>query len=181
MEGSTHAINEVGRLQPKQRALIPLTIAVPTDARGGTYSIVVTATDDKGRTARGTVTVVVPKAENEKDGFITVTGGALTNPQPTYVVGDRLVFSYRITNTSTATTTVVPSGNLRDLDPNVDAKNCRWRNLAADGAYTCGFAYHVVTQADLDAGSFTPMTTWVSTSGTDTTTVVVNGPAVKLR
>src|SRR5690606_35230938 len=128
-----------------------------------------------------TLVVDVPKTEDEIDGRITVTGGTVINPKTEpYVVGDRLTFRYRVTNITDAVTTVVPSGNLRDLDPAVDSRNCRWRNLPGNDAYNCNFAYHVVTQEDLDHGSFTPVTTWTSTSGEDVTVVEHEGPAVQL-
>ena len=179
--GWTVTAAKPGTLLPGASAELPFTVTVPDSAVGGTYRIPVRMTDTSGRSSAGIVTVVVPKRPEELDGRISVTGGTLTNPKATpYVVGDRLVFSYRVTNLTGAVTTVVPTGNLRDLDPAVDSRNCRWRNLGAFGAYTCAFPYHVVTQADLDRGSFTPETTWTSTSGEDVTTVRVDGPTVSL-
>lgn len=57
----------------------------------------------------------------------------------------------------------------------------RGATASTQDAYTCAFPSHVISQADLDAGSFTPQTTWTSTAGEDVTVVVVNGPAVTLR
>lgn len=157
------------------------TVTVPADATGGTYRIPLTLTDGSGRSSHGVLTVVVPKAPGEKDGRIAVVGGTLTNAgDAPFTLGERLQFTYTVTNQSDATTTVVPTGNLRDLDPAVDARNCRYRNLAGQAAYTCGFAYHVVTQADLDRGWFAPVTTWTSTSGQDVTVVEHEGPRVTL-
>ncbi|MGO3813930.1 MAG: exo-alpha-sialidase [Cellulosimicrobium funkei] len=106
--------------------------------------------------------------------------GTHANPQPSYAVGDRLSFTFDVRNLSTAATQVVPTGNLAGLDPANAAQNCRYRNLPAEGSYTCTFAYHVVTQADLDRGSFTPATTWTSTSGSSVTVVELDGPTVEL-
>lgn len=168
-------------IEPGREVTVPVTLEVPATATGGSYAIPIRLTDSKGRSSQGTLTVVVPKTPDEKDGRIRVTGGTLSNPQDgDYVVGDRLQFSYRITNLTGATTTVVPTGNLRDLDPAVDARNCRWRNLPGGGAYNCNFPYHIVTQEDLDRGSFTPKTVWTSTSGEDVTVVEHEGPAVPL-
>lgn len=179
--GWTVTAPEPGDLLPGERVELPLHVAVPAGAAGGTYRIAVRLTDSRGRSSQGTVTVVVPKRADELDGRISVTGGTLTNPKATpYAVGDRLQFTYRVTNLTGAVTTVVPSGNLRDLDPAVDARNCRWRNLPGFDAYNCGFPYHVVTQADLDRGTFTPVTTWTSTSGEDVTVVEHTGPTVQL-
>lgn len=106
--------------------------------------------------------------------------GTHANPQPSYAVGDRLSFTFDVRNLSTAATQVVPTGNLAGLDPANAAQNCRYRNLPAEGSYTCTFAHHVVTQADLDRGSFTPATTWTSTSGSSVTVVELDGPTVEL-
>nr|WP_279303165.1 NEW3 domain-containing protein [Nocardioides currus] len=180
--GWTVSAPRPGKLQPHRSVDLPLTVTVPAGATGGTYRVPVRLTDDAGRSSAGTVTVVVPKTADEVDGRISVTGGTLTNAHPApYALGDRLQFSYRVTNLTDAVTTVVATGNLRDLDPAVDARNCRWRNLPGAGAYSCTSAYHLVTQADLDRGSFTPLTTWTSTSGDDVTTVEHAGPAVSLR
>lgn len=155
-------------------------VTVPEAAAGGTYTIPVTLTDRSGRTSQGSIVVIVPKRPEEVNGRITVTA-THTNPQTSYKGGDVLKFSYRVTNQSDAITTVVPTGNLKGLDPAQGAPNCRWTNLPARGAYTCSSAYHTVTEADIAKGSFTPTTTWVSTSGQDVTTVKVDTPVVTLR
>lgn len=103
------------------------------------------------------------------------------NPAESYGVGDVLRFSFTVRNLSTATTEVVPTGNLAGLDPADSAQNCRYRSLAAEQSYTCTFANHVVTQADLTRGSFAPDTTWRSTSGSTVTSVDVDAPVVLLR
>nr|WP_281285071.1 NEW3 domain-containing protein [Nocardioides albertanoniae] len=180
-DGWTMSATKPRTLRPGQSAEVPFTLEVPSSADGGTYRVPVRLTDTAGRASSGTVTVVVPKLPDEVDGRIDVTDATHTNPKTTpYAAGDRLSFSYRVTNLSGAVTTVAPSGNLRDLDPSVDSRNCRWRDLAASGTYECTSAYHVVTQDDLDRGSFTPVTTWTSTSGDDVTTVERTGPAVDL-
>lgn len=169
------------RLTPGSTAALDAHVTVPESASGGTYRIPLRLTDRGGRSSQGTLTVVVPRTEDEVDGRISVTGGTLVDPKEgDYVVGDRLTFTYRIANLSDAATTVVPSGNLRDLDPAVDARNCRWRNLPGLDAYTCSFPYHVVTDEDLDRGYFVPVTTWTSTSGEDVTVVEHEGPRVEL-
>ncbi|MGH3354231.1 MAG: exo-alpha-sialidase [Nocardioides sp.] len=179
--GWTVSAPRPGSLPAGESTEVPFTLSVPESASGGTYRVPVRLTDTAGRSSSGIVTVVVPKRPDEVDGRISVTGGTLTNPKETpYVVGDRLSFSYRVTNLTEAVTTVVPTGNLRDLDPAIDSRNCRWRNLGASGAYTCTFPYHVVNQEDLDRGSFIPETTWTSTSGDDVTVVEHAGPAVDL-
>ncbi|AXH95765.1 sialidase family protein [Ornithinimicrobium avium] len=181
-QGWTVEISEVPRrLTPGRSAELSVDVDVPASASGGTYRIPLTLTDSSGRSSQGTLVAVVPKSADEVDGRISVTGGTVLHPKTEpYVVGDRISFHYRVTNLSDAATTVVPSGNLRDLDPAVDSRNCRWRNLPAHDAYNCNFPYHVVTAEDLEAGSFTPRTTWTSTSGEDVTAVALDGPAVQL-
>lgn len=169
------------RLLPEASAELGLEVAVPASASGGTYRVPLRLTDSSGRSSQGTLVVKVPKTPEEVDGRISVTGGTVINPKTEpYAVGDRLTFHYRVTNLSDAVTTVVPSGNLRDLDPAVDTRNCRWRNLPANDAYNCNFPYHDVTQADLDRGWFQPVTTWTSTSGEDVTVVEHEGPRFEL-
>jgi len=109
-----------------------------------------------------------------------LVSGVHTNPKDAYAVGDVLEFAYTVNNISTAGTRVVPTGNLVNLDPAQYSRNCRYLSLAALASYTCTFAHHVVTQEDLDRGSFTPDTTWTSTSGTTVTVVELDGPAVEL-
>lgn len=181
-EGWTVEVSgEPSRLTTGSSGELGLEVGVPATASGGTYRIPLTLTDAAGRSSQGTLVVDVPKTPEEVDGRISVTGGTIVNPKDgAYVVGDRISFHYRVTNLSDAVTTVVPTGNLEDLDPVRDARNCRWRNLPGNDGYNCDFAYHEVTQEDLDHGSFTPMTTWTSTSGEDVTVVEVNGPAVEL-
>jgi sialidase-1 len=181
-DGWSYDVTAPGAILPGATATVPAALTVPADARGGVHPVAATLTDAKGRTSHGTVSVTVHKTEEElTPGRIRVTGGELTNPQTDgYQAGDKLVFSYTVTNVSDATTTVVPSGNLEDFDPRTDTRNCRYRMLAADASYTCGFPYHVVTQEDLDAGHFTPRTTWTSTSGDTVTTVEHTGQRVDL-
>jgi sialidase-1 len=168
-------------LRPKQTSSTSVTVAVPASATGGTYAIPVRLTDAAGRSSVGTITVVVPKNADDKDGLISVSSRFVNPKEAPYAVGDVLRFEYRVRNLTDAVTTVVPSGNLQGFDPADGAPNCRWRNLPGKGAYTCSSAYHTVTDADLSTGSFTPRTTWVSTAVTgDVTTVRLDGPAVPL-
>ncbi|WP_420176149.1 exo-alpha-sialidase [Luteococcus sp. OSA5] len=165
---------------PGQGRSLPVSLSVPAQTRGGVYEIPVTVTGRDGRTSQFTWRVSVPKTADELDGRIEVSQATHTNPQSSYAVGDVLRFSYTVRNLTNASTTVVPSGNLRGLDPAVDARNCRYTNLKGKGSYTCTSAHHVLTQEDLAAGAFTPEVTWVSTSGADVTTVVTKAPTVSL-
>lgn len=169
------------RLMPGRSAEFTANVEVPESASGGTYEVPLTMTDAKGRSSQGSITVDVPKPDDEVDGRLDVSEATLVDPQEEpYEVGDRLTFSYDVSNVSDAATTVAPSGNLWDLDPTEDTRNCRWQNLAPGGSYTCDFAYHTVTQEDLDRGEFVPTTTWTSTSGEEVTEIEREGPAVDL-
>lgn len=169
------------RLTPGSAAELSVEVGVPASTTGGTYRIPLEMTDAHGRSSNGTLIVDVPHSEDEVDGRISVDGGTLVEQQDEpYEVGDRLTFTYEVTNLSQATTTVTARGNLRDLDPEDSTRNCRWQNLPAGDSYTCDFAYHLVTQEDLDRGYFVPQTTWVSTSREETTEVDHEGPAIEL-
>ncbi|MFJ5155670.1 exo-alpha-sialidase [Streptomyces sp. NPDC088353] len=180
--GWSYELTPPDRILPDSSRAVTVHLTAPEDATGGTYPVTATLTDTKGRTSRGSFTAEVPKTAGENaPGRIRVTGGTLTNPRDDgYRAGDRLVFTYTVTNLSDAATTVVPSGNLDDLDPAADARNCRWRGLAARASYTCAFPYHVVSQEDLDAGHFTPVTEWTSTSDDTVTVVGHTGERVEL-
>lgn len=168
---------------PGQGRSLPVSLGVPAQTRGGVYEIPVTVTGRDGRdgrTSQFTWRVSVPKTADELDGRIEVSQATHTNPQSSYAVGDVLRFSYTVRNLTNASTTVVPTRNLRGPDPAVDARNCRYTNLKGKGSYPCTSAHHVLTQEDLAAGAFTPEVTWVSTSGADVTTVVTKAPTVSL-
>lgn len=170
------------RLRPGQTWTSRVSVSVPASAPAGTHRMPLTFTDVKGNSSQTTLTVVVPKVAGEYDGRIAVTAQHTNARTTPFAVGDVLRFSYRVTNLTAAVTTVVPSGNLANLDPAGATQNCRYRNLGAHASYTCAFPTHTLTQADLDAGAFTPRTTWVSTANSgDVTTVAVDGPTVRLR
>lgn len=180
--GWSYDLTAPDRILPDASATVKTTLTAPASARGGAYPLTATLTDAKGHTSKSTLTVKVPKTEDElTPGRILVTGGKLTNPQTDgYQVGDKLAFTYTVTNLSDAATTVAPSGNLEDFDPATAARNCRWRGLAADASYTCTTPYHVVTQEDLTAGHFTPRSSWTSTSGNTVTVVEHTGERINL-
>lgn len=168
------------KLLPQRSWRAGVTVQVPATARGGSYEIPLRLTDSIGRQSVGTLRVEVPKTPEELDGRITVTG-THTNPKESYQVGDVLRFDYRVTNVTAASTTVVPTGNLQNLDPTQGGANCRWIGLRGNDAYTCHSANHVVTAEDLAAGSFTANTVWTSTAASgDVSTVTLDAPVVKL-
>lgn len=182
-DGWTVRLGRVGKILPHRAVTVPVDVSVPATAKGGRYEIPVVLTDDRGREARGTLVVTVPKRPDELASAFTVEGPTLLDPKTSYAVGDKLTFSFHVTSTAPegTTATITPTGNLRNLDPAVDQRNCRWRGLQAGKDYTCSFPYHVITAEDMAAGSFTPEATWTSTSGEDVTTITTRGVPVKLR
>ena len=136
--------------------VIDVPVVVPGDAFAGQYSLAATFSTDQG-TSHGEVIVTV---DTDEDAVITVVPRHV-NPADEYVRGDVVRFDYEVMNLSDQTVAVVPEGDLEEFDPRTSSSpNCRFGTLGAGQAYTCGTAYHVLTQADLDAGSFTPETTW---------------------
>src|SRR5690606_8918238 len=62
------------------------------------------------------------------------------------------------------------------------APNCRWQNLQPGASYTCASGFRVLTEGDLEAGSFTPETTWTvlrgNYSGPEIGAIERNAPTV---
>jgi len=151
----------------------------PADVAAGSFTPLTTWTSTSG-TQVTTVEHVGESINLGGPGNILVTGGTVTEPKASYVVGDVLRYTYTVRNLSTVTTSVSPTGNLAGLDPANAAQNCRFRSLAPQASYTCTYAHHVVTQADVDAGFFTPTTTWTSTAGAAVTVVRHTGQRTTL-
>ncbi|MBD8063688.1 exo-alpha-sialidase [Actinomycetaceae bacterium Sa1BUA1] len=161
-EGWGEAEAEVPTVAPGASATVTVPVAVPDDAFAGSYPVDVRLTTDQG-TSSGSFTVTVDAAEGE---VITVVPSVTdASASAEYLPGERLSFSYRVTNISDEVVSVVPqSSNLAGFNP-PEAPNCRWQNLQPGSSYTCTSAYRVLTQEDLDAGSFTPQTTWTALRG----------------
>ena len=98
-----------------------------------------------------------------------------------YAAGEQVAYSFSVTNVGPITTTVTPTaGNFSPLVPE-GAGNCRWRNLAPAGKYSCSTPRHTVTQAEVDQGFFVPLTSWTLTApGQSPTVVEVDGGEVDL-
>ncbi|WP_226924845.1 discoidin domain-containing protein, partial [Georgenia satyanarayanai] len=163
-------------------ATVTVPVDVPADAFAGSYPVEVTLTTDQG-TSSGSLTVTVDAAEGE---VITVVP-SVTNASGSgeYLPGERLSFSYRVTNITDEVVSVVPrSSNLAGFNP-PEAPNCRFQNLQPGASYTCTTAYRVLTPEDLDAGSFTPQTTWTahrgSYAGPEIGTIERTAPEVPVR
>ena len=88
--------------------------------------------------------------------------------QETYKLGDTVSYTVRIRSVSDKTINVAATGSsFDDL-----ARQCHWGNLKpGNGAvYNCKPLTHTITQADVDAGRWTPSITLTAT-GTDGTTL----------
>lgn len=100
-----------------------------------------------------------PQIDLPRAPLVTIVGAVTSSPQATYSVGDVIRYSFKVTNLQGKVVSVVPNGNLAGFS-RPSPPNCGYQNLGANGSYTCTSAYHTITQADLDAGSFTPVSTW---------------------
>lgn len=104
-----------------------------------------------------------------------VTRDVLLNP---YTVGEKVNYTFKVTNSRAQTVTVVPlSGDFKPFIPADGGGNCRYMNLLAGASYNCTTAKHTVTAADLAAGFFNTTTSWQVGSETKT----LSTPAVNLR
>ncbi|BAW92205.1 exo-alpha-sialidase [Actinomyces sp. Chiba101] len=102
--------------------------------------LTIAPTAQAAKTADGLMDVVITQAADANGGV--------------YAVGSTLTFDIKVTNLSAeARSFEVAKTN---LGGRVTA--CKWRNIAAKATKTdcMGYATHTITQADLDAGSFTP-------------------------
>lgn len=96
-----------------------------------------------------------------------------------YKAGDKVPYSFTVTNKNTGTVAVTPSaGNFAPLLPPA-AGNCRYSTLAAGASYTCSGQSHTVTAAEVAQGYFVPDTSW-SITGAATDSGKVFGRPVPL-
>ncbi|MCM3660959.1 exo-alpha-sialidase [Georgenia satyanarayanai] len=178
-EGWDEAGAEVPTVAAGASATVTVRVTVPDDAFAGQYPVDITLTTDQG-TSSGSLTVTVDAAEGEVLTVVPSVTDASASGE--YLPGERLSFAYRVTNISDEIVSVVPqSANLEGFNP-PGAPNCRFQNLAPGTSYTCTTGYRTLTQDDLDAGSFTPQTSWTalrgSYSGPEIATLERNAPTV---
>lgn len=82
----------------------------------------------------------------------------VTNPKPTgqkWTLGERINFKATlINNTGKARALSAKSSNLTNWE------GCKWSNMPVNRKMECAAPYHVVTEADVKAGKFTPEIVW---------------------
>ena len=186
--GWTAPAVSVPDIAPGATVTVTVPLTAPSNAAGAQrLDAVFTAAD--GRTSHYDV-VVTPQGAAQVG--LTIVGTAPTrdvvaNP---YAAGEVLTYSLRVTSTANVTADAVPTASSFEagiLPPATGAPsvpNCRWRNLAAGGAYICSTPSHVLTAADIAAGWFRPTATFTITSTADATltkTVNFAGAPVFLR
>ncbi|WP_246021032.1 sialidase family protein [Arthrobacter echini] len=98
-----------------------------------------------------------------------------------YAAGEKVPYSFRITNTGLVTEAVAPtSGNFTPLVP-PGAGNCRYSVLPVGQSYTCGTPRHTVTEQEAADGFFVPLTEWsLTASGFAAKQLTIDGGEVDL-
>lgn len=142
-----------------QKKTLDLPIYLAPSATSGRLELVFT--DSQGRQSR---TQVTSRVEGSQPVFGAqvyggrVTGGERDLAANPYRVGEKIGYTFTVTNTASETVHVLPQGGNLDaagfLPPSVP--NCRYSNLPAGASYTCTTAVHTITQEDLDRGYFEP-------------------------
>ncbi|HRW19174.1 MAG TPA: exo-alpha-sialidase [Dermatophilaceae bacterium] len=172
---------------PGASVTVSLTVTAPATAAAPVrLPVVHTAAD--GRTSQYAVTVTPTGAVAVG---LTITGTApvrdvVASP---YAAGERLGYTFRFTSTANVATDVVPTASSLELGtvpptPPATGASCRWLNLPAGGAYNCTTPAHLLTQADIDRGWFSPSVTATITARSDATatkTVTFTGAPILLR
>ena len=168
---------ELSSLKPGRSDSVKLKVRVPAGAFAGDYPATIKVSAAAG-TATAPLTLSVAPAKGD---LVSVT--PLIPKLGESYVGDRVSVSYRVKNLSSSTIAMIPTGNLGGFN-RPSAPNCGYGSLAAGASYICTTGFRVVTQADLDRGSFTPETSWEvragGYNGALLETVVRNGPAIAL-
>ena len=181
-EGWDFAPVPVPNVAAGESETISVPVTVPEDIFAGDYRMDMTLSTDQGSSS-GSLTITVGAAEGES---ITVVPEVVNeNSAGEYLPGERLNFSYTVTNISDETVSVVPeSENLEDFNP-PESPNCRYQNLASGESYTCDSGFVTLSEDDLEAGSFTPQTTWTvldgELDGDEISVVERDAPAVETR
>ena len=128
----------------------------------------------------GLTTALISPTAKAADPYLTVSMTRTDTYGAPVRAGEVLTFSISYTNVSTRVVTAFPtSSNLAETLPPT-APNCRYADLAAGATAGCSTAKHIVTAADVAAGSFTPTVTFDATTTRDGSTVLQSGITVTL-
>lgn len=128
----------------------------------------------------GLTTALISPTAKAADPYLTVSMTRTDTYGAPVRAGEVLTFSISYTNVSTRAVTAFPtSSNLAETLPPT-APNCRFADLAAGATAGCSTAKHIVTAADVAAGSFTPTVTFDATTTSDGSTVLQSGITVTL-
>ncbi|QRZ61396.1 S-layer homology domain-containing protein [Rothia sp. ZJ932] len=139
---ASHTVTEEDIARGYFEPLMVFTVTSRTDASR------TTTVEHKGE--RVYLTPVAPE--------LTVTGTMSSPAQETYAEGDKIAYSFKVTNPNDYAVTVVPTAGNFDAGflPN-SAPNCRYRNLGAQASYDCTTAVHTVTAEDIARGYIDPV------------------------
>jgi len=97
-----------------------------------------------------------------------------------YAAGDQVAYTFRVTNTGTATVSVVPTAGAFSPFLPSGAGNCRYTALAPGASYVCSTPKHTVTAAEAAQGYFVPDTSWTVTGPSGSASGRVLGSPVRL-
>ncbi|WP_237218766.1 exo-alpha-sialidase, partial [Rothia nasimurium] len=182
--GFTAPTVPVPTIAPGSSATVKIQVSASSTMTQGEAEAVFTATDGKQSRA------LIPATRTSQDVpfAVTISDGTAparnitTNP---YRVGDKLTYTFRVTNTTGETVDVIPRESTFDTGfLTTSTANCRWRGLDSGARYTCRTATHTITQADLDRGYFYPRLIMEAVSTLDRTKVgtsTYEGEPIKLK
>lgn len=179
--GWSAGTTSVSGLAPGASTTVTVSLTAASGASGLNRFSAVLSTPD-GTASQSVVQVTAPVTTLSATITGTRTDGLRNLGTSPYRVGEQVPYSFRVQSTTASAMTVTPtSGDFSPFLPPASG-NCRWTNLPANGAYTCGTVRHTVTQADLDRGYFIADTVWsLSASGAQTQTVAVTGGRIAVR
>lgn len=145
-------------LYPNNSETVTLRISIPANASQQTYYFD-SVLESNNIKLRGDVSVNVTNSNIVTDPTKSVgVTFELTNPKSdgTWAAGEKMNFTVNVTNmmgqdkSFTATASNLDNG----------WEGCKWRSLSAGATLPCANRTHTVTQADIDAGGFTPSITF---------------------
>lgn len=181
----TGATSEKITLDAGQTRTVKVNLTTAATASTGKVDAVFTA--ENGKQSRFTFPVEVGASTTVFGATVhSASAPARDIATSPYTVGEKITYTFSVTNTADEAVSVVPTAGNFDAAGYLPTStpNCRYLNLAAKGTYTCSTATHTVTQEDIDRGYFTPEMTFTVTSRANdarTTTVTHTGEKILLK